>query len=134
MDPICAEMLAKCSLTVPTLPKTVHYYNYDGEIRSSVSITGVTPEFYYDYDDGTISITVKISGKKTYDANGDYYSNDCYVGWKLYEPGGNVVRDGTFYTPSLSVGETFTNQAVDVLYSWDDYVPGAYTLELFDYE
>ena len=129
VDPKYTEMLAKCSLSVPTLPQTFSYKDYNG-VRSSVEITGISYEFNCDYPDGTIGLTVKFSGKKTYDYKGNYHSDSCYIGWKLYDPSGNVVDDGTFYTPSLAVGESFSNQEVDVLYSWDGYTPGAYSLSL----
>ena len=129
MDPQASAVISKCSLELPTLPKTIHEYSYSGKLESSVSVTGITPKFEY-YGDGKVILTVKFSGKKTYDYRGSGQSDRCSIGWKLYDPQGNVFRAGTFDSPSIAMGETFANQEEDLIYNFEASAPGKYKLVL----
>jgi hypothetical protein len=130
-DPAKTQALAKCSLSLPTLPKTIHYYNYSGNIESSVSVTGITYNFEY-YGDGNVILTAKFSGKKTYDKKGSGQSSSCRIGWKLYDPQGNVFRTGTFSSPSVAMGESFANQEEDLIYNFEATKPGKFRLEILN--
>lgn len=132
VDPIIDEMLAKCSLELPSLPQTVNYYGWRDELYATVQVTAISCEFEYDYNDKSIGITAKFSGTKTYDHQGRGQSDSCKIGWKLYDPDGNVVRDSTFYSPAVAEGESFANKEETLLYTWDNMEPGAYKLVLLD--
>ena len=80
------------------------------------------------WNNGKASVNLKISGKKTYDADGDNYSRSCNVGWKLYDQSNNVVDSGTFYSSQISVGEVFRESSSYV----SDLGVGTYSLELLD--
>lgn len=74
------------------------------------------------------SVSIKLSGSKTYDIKGDSYSCGVHIGWKLYDEKGNVVDSGTIRSSDVKVGETFTD-ASDTLYKLE---PGSYTIELLN--
>lgn len=133
MDPKVNSTLSKCSLTLPSLPKEVSYRSsYSGTVYHSVRVTNISYKFEYE-GDGKISLTAYFSGTKTYDSDGGGQSGACYIGWKLYDPNGNVLETGTFYSPSISVGESFANQEVTLMYSWNNNAaPGKYRLEILD--
>ncbi len=130
-DPKVQEMLSKCSLEIPSLPKTVKYYNYSGKTHSIVSVSNITYEFEY-YDDNKVTLIARFSGTKTYDYRGSGQSDQCRIGWKLYDPEGNVFRTGTFTSPSVSMNESFANQEEDLIYNFEASKPGKYKLVLLD--
>ena len=126
LDPV----LDKCSLELPTLPKTVAYY-VGTTVYSKVNVTNITYKFK-PYSDGSVILTANFSGTKTYDRNGGGQSDSCKVGWKLYDPDGNVLRTGTFYSPNLATGEKFANKEVELIYNFDYAKPGKYKLVILD--
>lgn len=112
------------TIILPTLPTTIHDYNYNGKIDSSVKITSITYEI--SGDDAHIYFT----GEKIYDADGSGYSQSCKVGWKLYDEDGYTVASGTFYSTSIAVGEKFRNEKVN---AWNVIEPGkTYTLVIMN--
>lgn len=131
IDPSVNQILSKCSLELPSLPKTVSYYNYNNKLHSSVEVTAISYEFEY-YGDGKVTLTAKFSGKKTYDYRGSGQSDSVNIGWKLYDPNGNVFRTGTLYSPSIAVGESFTNKEEDLIYNFEATDPGKFKLVLSD--
>lgn len=131
MDPVASNTLAKCSLSVPSLPKSVNYKSYSGKLYSTVNVTNITYKFEYE-GDGTVSLLVYFSGTKTYDYRGAGQSDRCKIGWKLYDANGNVFNTGTFSSPSIAVGESFSNQEDDLIFNFNDAAPGAYRLEILD--
>ena len=131
LDPKVAEALNKCSLELPSLPQEVKRYSYNGSLQSSVSVTKIVPTFEY-YDNNKIILTVKFSGTKTYDYQGSNQSSPCYIGWKLYDPDGNVFRSGTFSSSNVATGESFANKEEDLIYNFEAAEPGAYKLVLLD--
>lgn len=130
VDPTVQNALAQCSLQLPTLPKSISY-RVGSTIRSKVDVTNITYKFEYD-DDGMVTLTAKFSGTKTYDSRGSGQSDACRIGWKLYDPNGNVFRTGTFSSPSVAVGESFANQEEDLIYNFEANSPGKYRLEILD--
>ena len=128
MDPAVSKILSKCSLSLPTLPKIVNECDYDGDVESTVKITDITVEFEY-RGDGMVSLVVNFSGTKTYDYRGPGQSDYCMVGWKLYDPAGNVYETGTFYSPEIAMGESFIDKEERLFY---DAAPGVYRLEILD--
>lgn len=131
LDPEAANALAKCSLTLPSLPKSVSYYGYGNTINSTVKVTGITYDFEY-YGNGKVILTAKFSGEKTYDKNGSGQSSAAKIGWKLYDPQGNVFRTGTFSSPSVAMGEKFANQEDDLIYNFEATNPGTFRLEILN--
>lgn len=110
-DAICKE-LEKIPWTVtielPNVPQTIS----DTRLAfscSSCKVTGITYEVSGD------NVTFYFTGEKTYDENGNSYSQSCKIGWKLYDEDGYVVDDGTCYTTSIKVGEKFKD-ASDTAY------------------
>ena len=130
VDPKVTETLAKCSLELPNLPQTLNYYGYNGSIYSSVKVTKITYDFEY-YSDGKVTLTAKFSGTKTYDSEGTNQSDACRIGWKLYDPSGNVFDSGTYLSPAIAVGESFAgSDEVNLIYSYKAAAPGKYKLVL----
>ncbi|MGN0636203.1 MAG: hypothetical protein ACI4I5_08275 [Acutalibacteraceae bacterium] len=75
---------------------------------------------------GQCSCRLKITGKKTYDRQGNNNTNWIYIDWRLYNDENCVVDSGSFSTESLKVEETFV---IDDVYT--DYLdPGTYYLEI----
>lgn len=133
MDPKIGKELAKCSLSLPSLPKTLDYKDdYDGTVYHSVKITDITYKFDYDLSDDAISLKVYFSGTKTYDENGPGQSDECYVGWKIYDSNNNVIDTGTFYSPSIAEGESFVNKEESIISTYDNIKAGAFRLEILD--
>ncbi len=130
-NPIVTETLSKCSLEIPSLPKSVSYYGYSNKLYSTVNVTNITYKFECD-NDGKIELEIYFSGTKTYDYQGSGQSSTSKISWKLYGPDGSIIRSDTFYSPSLAVGESFSNKSEDALYSWDNGTPGKYRLEILN--
>lgn len=124
-------IIADCSLSLPSLPKTINYYDYDDDIISSVSVTKITYTFGCT-SDGYITLSVFFSGKKLYDHRGAGQSDECRIGWKLYDDDNNVLDTGTFYSPSVAEGEGFVNKEEDLIYSFDNVEPGSFRLEIMN--
>jgi hypothetical protein len=131
MDPQVNSTLSKCKLIMPTVPQTINYYDYSGDLESTVKVTGITYQFVYE-GDGKVSLTATFSGKKTYDSRGPGQSDSAKIGWKIYDPKGNVLNTGTFYSPSVAEGESFANQEEDLIYNFQATEPGTYRLELIN--
>ena len=129
MDPEVNETLSKCSLELPALPQAVSYYSYGNKLHSSVEVTAISYEFEY-YRDGKVTLTAKFSGTKTYDYRGPGQSDDVKIGWKLYDPNGNVFRTGTFNSPNIAEGESFTSKEDDLIYNFEATDPGKFKLVL----
>ena len=86
------------AIELPNVPQTISYTGYSA---SSCKVTGIT------YEVSGENVTFYFAGEKTYDKNGNSYSQSCKIGWKLYDEDGYVVSDGTCYTTSIKVGEKF---------------------------
>lgn len=131
MDPMVNSTLSKCKLIMPTVPQTIHSRNWDNEIESTVKVTGISYRFVYE-GDGKVSLVGSFSGTKTYDYRGAGQSDACEIGWKIYDPNGNVLNTGTFRSPSVAEGESFANQEEDLIYNFQASEPGTYRLEILD--
>ena len=114
-----------CSLQLPAIPKTLHDYGYDKKIDSSYRITNISYKFEDAYDN-EVRLYLYFDGEKYYDKDGHGQSSTCQVGWKLYDMQGYVVKNGTFYSPALNMGEKFRNEE-EYIY---DLKPGNYKLEI----
>lgn len=128
-NPIVSQTLAKCSLAVPSVPKSVSYYSYSHKLYSTVRVTNISYKFECN-NDGKISLKLFFSGEKTYDYRGSGQSDDCKIGWKLYSSSGSVIESGTFYSPNIAMGESFANQEKTALYTWNNAPADAYRLEI----
>lgn len=116
--------LKPTKVIMPTLPDTIHDYNWNNNVNSSCKITNITYEISGD------DLYLYFTGEKTYDAEGKKYSRACSVGWKLYDSDGYIVDSGTFHSPNIAVGEKFKNEKA---YAWDVITPGeTYTLKIFN--
>ena len=127
-DPVSVRIygdlpLAPITVHLPTLPMTIHDYDYRGNIDSSVKISEITYELHYDD-----SVVFYVDGEKLYDAEGRGYSQSTKVGWKLYDMEGYIIDSGTFYSPGIKVGEKYRDED---FYSFDSVKPGGtYRLEI----
>lgn len=114
--------LKPTTIIMPILPETLYEYGYKDSITSSVKITDITYEVVGD------DLYIYFTGEKLYDKEGNRYSRSCKVGWKLYDSDGYIIDSGTFYSPSIAVGEKFRNEKA---YAWDVIKPGeTYRLEI----
>ncbi len=121
------DVVAKCSLSIPSCPITVDEYNYSGSRVTTTNVTGIRCEFEENYD-GTVELSMYFSGEKTYDSRGAGQSSSCKIGWKIYDADNYVVEDGTVYTTAVSMGEKYRDNE-ETVYS---LAPGAYRLEILD--
>lgn len=128
-NPAVTAALEKCSLKIPSVPTPISYFGYSDKLYSITKVTGVTYKFECN-NNCEIKLTVYFSGEKFYDYRGEGQSDSCKVGWKLYDENDAVITSGTFYSPSVKVGETFSNQEEVVLRTWENGKPGAYRLEI----
>lgn len=131
-SPEKAEALSKCSLELPTLPKTICLdwgaTNADGIPDSSCIVTDISYKFSYTGKD-KIALAVYFSGTNT-SVEGDIGGDTCMIGWKLYNSDNAVVKSGTFYSPKILVNESFAAQCEMVIASGG--TPDNYRLELVD--
>ena len=86
-------------IELPKLPAVVWTYEW-----ASYIITNLT---YKVSDD---DVTFYFTAEKLYDEEGNNYSRNCTIGWKLYDSEGYVIEDGTFYGNALKVGEKFKDE------------------------
>lgn len=87
-------------------------------------------EFEENYwNEGKATGILKFSGKKTYDEDGDSYSRDCRIGWKLYDSDDNVIASGTCSTSNVETDESFK---LDKSYINAEMAPGNYRLEILN--
>ena len=115
------------NITLKTsLPTEISYTSYR-TVTTRCKVTSFDFEVGY-WNDGKASVTLSISGNKTYDEKGDSYSRGAKVGWKLYDSKGNVIDSGTFTSSNIKVGETFTDASSYV----NKLAPGDYTLEILN--
>ncbi len=115
------------NITLKTsLPTEISYTSYKS-VTTKCNVTSFDYEVGY-WNDGKASVTLNISGNKTYDEKGDSYSRGARVGWKLYDAKGNVIDSGTFTSSYIKVGETFTDASSYV----NKLAPGDYTLEILN--
>lgn len=103
------------TITLPSVPQTIHDYDYDNDIETSVKITNIRYEISGD------DLYIYFTGEKTYDDEGGGYSRSCNVGWKLYDSEGYIKESGIFYSPAIRVGEKFKDEKG---YAWDVISPG----------
>lgn len=111
-----------CSLEAPSMPLTLSYRS-----SSKVQLTGFNYEFSK-RNNGNVDLKLTFEGNKTYDSNGSNHSGACYIGYKLYDPEGFVLKSGTISTASVAEGEKFRNAEI----TFNNIVPGAYKLVLID--
>lgn len=117
----------RCSLLLPSTPKTISFYDYSGKLKSSAEVTEIDYEFVESYD-GTLTLHIYFSGYKRFDLQGSNRSDYCRIGWKLYDNKGYVVDSGTNLTPNLAEREYFRDSESYVF----DLKPGTYRLEILD--
>ena len=115
-----------CKLDAPSIsansPVTLRYRS-----SSAVKITELKYEFIK-RNDGNVDLKLSFSGEKTEDSQGANHSGTCYIGYKLYDPEGFVLKSGSIRTTSVAVGEKFRN----VEETFRNIAPGAYKLILID--
>jgi hypothetical protein len=129
MDPTVEGILRQCSLEAYNLPQTVSYYGYEDKLYT-VNITNISYKF--DYKNGKVTLTVDVYGIKTEDTRGEGYSSGCTINWKLYGPDGSVLKSKSFYSPSVSVGDSFVIRNQDVLSTSDYATAGRDRIEFVD--
>ena len=90
------------TIDLPNVPQIISKNGYN---ESTCNVTKIT---YKVNDD---DVTFYFTGDKTYDKKGDYFSQNCYIGWKLYDEDGYVIANGICYTTAVHVGEKFKDSA-----------------------
>lgn len=97
------------SISLPSLPLNINKYgSLSGSKMYSTTVTEITYSYSISYD-GTITLSLFFTGSKTYDWDGANTSRTMGFSYKIYDSEDYVVEDGTFYTPSLKVGEKYRN-------------------------
>lgn len=101
-------------LVAEGLPTEISVKGYNGSIESKIRID----EVIYVYDK-TLTSTLKItvSGTKTY---GNSNSSYDMVSYKLYDSQGVVVKTGQLYIHSISKGDKFKDDSINIY----DITPG----------
>ena len=90
----------KFSVKLPTLPITVHEYDYSNK-EQSCTIVQMNVTSYSDS-----SVTIAFTVKSAYHKKGNNYSGSAKFGWKLYDSDGTVIDSGTAYSDAnIKVGE-----------------------------
>ena len=110
-------------ITNENLPRIITEMDWNDKISTQVKITKIA----YGWSGTTPRLL--FSGEKIYDAKGENYSQNCAVGYKLFDMDDNLVDSGTYYTKSLAMGETFKND-VESLHGLE--YGGFYRLEILN--
>jgi len=110
-------------------PIELNVKGFDGSITSKIQIDDVTYECETDY---TPTLTVTISGTKTYSNNNSIFSSGYdVISYKLYDSENYMVDSGSVYLNSLNQGDKFKDESI-IIY---DLIPGEiYTLKFAEYE
>ena len=116
------EMIIELEL-VTELPKEFSYKSY-----SKCEVNNFWYEDNY-WNDGAATLTLHISGEKTFDRNGESGTESCYLKWKICDEDGVVIDTGSFYTSDLTVGQAFKDSSS----SARNLTPGKYFMEIMDY-
>lgn len=127
-EPVEIEVVDNLEISIikPSIPQYVSYA-LGSRTYTTCQINSISYEIT-NWNDKKASVTIYLSGKKTYDYNGDSYSRSCRIGWKLYDSTGAVVDSGTCFTGDCQVGENFKNAEIKVY----GITPGRYRLQLLD--
>ena len=110
-------------------PIELNVKGFDGSITSKLQIDDVTYECETGY---TPTLTVTISGTKTYSNNNSIFSSGYdVISYKLYDSENYMVDSGSVYLNSLNQGDKFKDESI-IIY---DLIPGEiYTLKFAEYE
>lgn len=117
------EKLYQLKVKEPPI-KVSRTYGTNKMLIEEVIVTDITYEFKESF--GGVDLYIYFTGEKTFDYMGEDNSDDCLIGWKLYDGEGYVVKTGTVFTQSICTGEKFKN-AEENIYSLE---PSEYRLEL----
>ncbi len=131
MSDSCKVVVTKPTIKIvlrTKLPTLLSDNDFSGDIDSMCKVTGFSCEISdYKYSEEQTA-ELYFAGEKTYDQEGDHYSNAVSISWKLYDEDGYVVDSGTARSSGIKVGEKFKNAKSYVF----DLLPGTYYLELLD--
>lgn len=130
-DPKLESSMSACSLQLPEVPVTINDWHADGTLRCALRLTDISYKFEYS-SNGTVLLNLYFSGTKIMDYLGNDHNGMCLVGWKIYDASGNVFNTGRFTSPTLAVGDSFTNEKEEVLHIGNNAPAGAYRLELYE--
>lgn len=123
----CGDINIKMNITLPKTPVTIHEFRYNGSIDTTCKVTSVRWEIHrYDPSSQEASIVFYWSGEQTYNYKGDNISRSCYIGYKLYDSQGYVVKSGTLLSTAVQKGEKFKDAS---FYIYDLDPNESYTLE-----
>lgn len=98
--------LLPVTITLPTIPQIINYYNYSGTLDSSCTITDITCGF--SGFNGSL-FYIYFTGEKTYDKEGKNHNGYCRIGYKIYDSEGYIIESGYVLTDQMTVGEKFKN-------------------------
>ncbi len=111
---LCCLPVLDVNLVAENLPTEINVKSYNGSIESKIRIDEVT----YIYDKNLAStLKITVSGTKTY---GNSSSSYDMVSYKLYDSQGIVVETGQLYIRSISKGDKFKDDSINIY----DITPG----------
>lgn len=124
----CGDINVKIKITLPKTPVTINnYLGKSDEIETSCKVTSIKYEIYNVDSDGEVSVAFYWSGEQTYNRKGDSASSPCWIGYKLYDSQGYVVKSGMDESAAVQKGEKFKDECF-CIYNLDPNE--SYTLEL----
>ena len=110
-------------VTLPDLPAVSNDYNYQGELRTSMTVSDISYEYNH-------SLKIHVNAQMTYNINGEDSRDYGRVGYKVTDESGMVIKSGDILYDKMSVGES---QIDDIYIS--NAVPGDhYILYILDTE
>ncbi len=92
------------NITLPSTPQTIKNYDYSGNLEFEAIVENITCSTESNYD-GKSTATFVITTKMTKN-NSKYSASYFYVGYKLKNSKGIVVKSEKTGLPSVGVGET----------------------------
>ena len=117
------DITEQCLLNCPQTPCISTDYNYGN--TTTTRIDNITYTFT-ENSDNTVTLKIYISGQRI--DNNSSKSEYCYIGYKIIDAEGYVIKTSEFFTPSLAPGEKFKDVTE---YLWT-LTPGTYTLQIID--
>ncbi len=128
---VSANMEDKVNVILPNFPCTSIYWSPTNAIRSRTSITQIDV-VKEQTNAGSVTVTLTVHCKKTYDYNGNYSDTSSWFVIALYKEN-NVLCETEDYYERCIVGETWTDTysfAVDV----SEGIERTFTVKILDKE
>lgn len=99
------------TIQFPEMPVTVNY-SISGKLYRSAEITEVTAALDNVNKEGKLRYKLTIKGSCTYDLEGNTITDSVYMGYKLLDSEGYVIKSGLIGVDNVGLGDKFKEELV----------------------